>query len=271
MRLTKALASEYEQLFATSQVRPERVAAIDVIVDRTVKNKARYEAVAARLGVPWYVVAAIHNLEAGQRFTAHLHNGDPLTARTVKEPPGRPKTGAPPFTWEQSAVDALEGKGLHKVGTWTLPVMLYEMERYNGFGYRKRHPEVLTPYLWSFTTAYTKGKFVKDGEFSPAAVSQQCGAVALLKRLADRRVIVLPGSNRPADDQEDEEMARFVKAAGQDAVFLTNGIHRRWVSSRAKLKELSTKLGVPEQIVEISADGLDDFILVGPPPPEKKK
>lgn len=269
MRLTKALEREYERLFATSQIRPGREDEIDPIVDQLAANKARYEAVAADVGVPWYVIAVIHSLECGRSFSAHLHNGDPLTARTTHEPPGRPTAGTPPFTWEDSATDAMKYKGLHDVGTWTLPVMLFQLERYNGFGYREHHPEVPSPYLWSFTTAYTQGKYVKDGEFSATAVSKQCGAVALIKRLAARDVIVLPGGQaRPAGDQEEEEeeMTRFVKVAGQDAVYLTNGIHRRWINSRAKMAELSAKLGVPKEIVEISADGLDDLILVGPPP-----
>lgn len=87
------------------------------------------------------------------------------------------------------------------------------------------------------------------------------------RRKAEAAMFLEPvGSSRPADDGEEEEMARFVKAAGQNAVYLTNGIHRRWINSRAKMDELSLKLGVPKEVVEISADGLDDLILVGPPP-----
>jgi lysozyme family protein len=193
------LAGEYEQLFANCRIRPERVPAIDTIAARSVANMARYEAVGVQVGTPWYVIAAIHNLESGQRFTTHLHNGDPLTARTTHVPAGRPLTGAPPFSWEASASDALKLQGFHTVGTWTLPVMLFRFERYNGFGYRKHHPEVLSPYLWSFTTAYTKGKFVADGKFSATAVSQQCGAVALLLRLAARNDIDLPAGSPPQD------------------------------------------------------------------------
>lgn len=194
MELTDALATEYRKLFAKHTVRPEHTSAIDRIADRTVKNQKRYQAVASKVGVPWYVVAAIHNLESGQRFSTHLHNGDPLTGRTTHVPAGRPKAGSPPFTWEASAIDALKLKAFHKVAEWTLPVMLFRLEGYNGFGYRNHHPEVLSPYLWSFTTAYTKGKFVADGKFSAAAVSKQCGAAALLKRLAARKDITLPVS-----------------------------------------------------------------------------
>ena len=57
--------------------------------------------------------------------------------------------------------------------------MLYQLERYNGFGYRKRG--LVTPYLWSFSNLYIKGKFVADGHFDPNAVSKQCGAALMLK------------------------------------------------------------------------------------------
>ena len=69
--------------------------------------RARYASVSAQTGVPWWVIGLIHMMEAGQSFRCHLHNGDPLTARTVQVPAGRPKTGQPPFIWEESAADAL--------------------------------------------------------------------------------------------------------------------------------------------------------------------
>ena len=43
---------------------------------------------------------------------------------------------------------------------------------------------VPSPYLWSGTNVYTRGKFVRDGVYDPNAVSAQIGAVALLKRMA---------------------------------------------------------------------------------------
>ena len=68
-----------------------------------------------------------------------------------------------------------------------MPGTLFQLEGYNGFGYRDHHPTVPSPYLWSFSNHYTRGKYVADGRFSPTAVSQQCGAAVLLKRLAGRR------------------------------------------------------------------------------------
>ena len=59
--------------------------------------------------------------------------------------------------------------------------MLYRLEAYNGFGYRRVGRA--TPDLWSFSNLYSSGKFVADGHFEPKARSQQCGAAVMLKLL----------------------------------------------------------------------------------------
>jgi lysozyme family protein len=182
--LTKNERRRYEVLYASCLIRPARRVAVDAIARRVTAGRARYEKVGKALGIPWYVVGIIHSLEASGDFTRHLHNGDPLTARTTHLPAGRPKTGKPPFTWEQSAIDALRYQGLASWKDWSVPGTLHELEGYNGFGYRDHHPDVPSPYLWSFSNHYSRGKYVADGHFSATAVSQQCGAAVLLKRLA---------------------------------------------------------------------------------------
>ena len=42
---------------------------------------------------------------------------------------------------------------------------------------------VPTPYLWSFSNMYVKGKYVADHKFDPNAVSAQCGSALMLKSL----------------------------------------------------------------------------------------
>ena len=79
--------------------------------------------------------------------------------------------------------------GLNKWTDWSVPGLLYKLEGYNGFGYRNKHPEVLSPYLWSFSNHYSKGKFVADGTWSPVAVSKQCGAAVLLRRMSETGAI----------------------------------------------------------------------------------
>src|SRR3954452_25327944 len=117
-QLDAALRTEYERLFATCKVRAERAQAVDTIVDRLVAARTRYAGLETVLGTPWYVVAVIHSLESGQRFDRHLHNGDPLTARTTHVPAGRPARGNPPFTWEASATDALQLHGFDRWHDW---------------------------------------------------------------------------------------------------------------------------------------------------------
>ena len=185
----------YDLLFESCLVRPNRRASVDQLVSRITASRPRYQKVGKALGIPWYVVGIIHSLEASGNFTRHLHNGDPLTARTTHVPAGRPKTGKPPFTWEQSAIDALRGQGLDKWKDWSPAGTLFKLEGYNGFGYRDHHPDVPSPYLWSFSNHYRRGKYVADGHFSSTAVSQQCGAALLLKRLAETHGgrVVKPG------------------------------------------------------------------------------
>jgi lysozyme family protein len=188
-QLSKDNASllEMVQLFATSTTPPTQQARLDEYVTKLLRGRDRYEAVGKRVNVPWYVIGITHGIEAGFRFDVHLHNGDPLTARTVHVPRGRPPTGDPPFSWEDSAVDAFTFGALAESSDWSLARTLLRWEKYNGLGYR-RHG-INTPYLWACTNHYTSGKFVADRAFSPTAVAAFCGAAAVLKRLLDTRVI----------------------------------------------------------------------------------
>lgn len=190
------LKDEYYRLCSTMVIRPERRVAVDRVAQRIVENRKRYEAVEQETGVPWYVVGVIHNLEAGGRWDRHLHNGDPLTARTVQVPRGRPKAGSPPFEWDESAKDAIEFDGLNKVEKWDLPRICYELEKYNGWGYQRKG--VPSPYLWSFTNHYSRGKYVADGRYDPSAVSAQAGAMALIRRIDE----LCPDVNLQADEPD---------------------------------------------------------------------
>ena len=179
------LADEYADLFARVTIKPSWLPAVDHMAQKILDNKVRYRIIEDSTGCPWYWIGALHALESGCRFSTHLHNGDPLTSRTKRIPRGRPLRGSPPFSWEESAIDALMLKGLQNVADWSLPRMLYEAERYNGWGYRLYHREVLSPYLWSGTALYRRGKYVADGKWSSSAVSQQAGIAPLLYRLAE--------------------------------------------------------------------------------------
>lgn len=141
--------------------------------------------------VPWYFIACVHYMECSFSFKRHLHNGDPLTGYTVHVPANRPKVGhAPPFTFEESAVDAIKLMKYDQVTNWSLSFILLKLEGYNGFGYNRKG--IHTPYLWSYSNHYTKGKYVKDGVYDASAVSSQLGAAVILKRMEQRALISIP-------------------------------------------------------------------------------
>src|ERR1017187_2720298 len=192
--LTDDLRQHYQSLFTSCVVNPAKLSAVNSVISRIMPNQGRYQSVAEPLGIPWYFVAVVHNMECGLNFNQHLHNGDPLTARTVHVPAGRPPNGSPPFAWEQSAADALTIQGFANLTDWSLPVILYRLEAYNGFGYRKLTPPINTPYLWSFSNQYTSGKYVADGKFDPNAVSTQCGAAVILFQMAQNGAVTFASS-----------------------------------------------------------------------------
>jgi lysozyme family protein len=187
------LKSEYARKFRTLTVRLQYQETVDWHMALIRKSRDRYARVEAQTGVPWFFVAVTHGLEASFNFRAHLHNGDfPLTARTRQVPAGRPSVWLPPSDWESSAKDALRLLGYTGQKDWSLERTLYRLEAYNGLGYRSLG--VPTPYLWSFSNHYERGKYVADGKFSSTAKSQQCGAAVLLKLLQDGGDIRLEAS-----------------------------------------------------------------------------
>lgn len=213
--LTPELRAEYQNFFDSLEIRANRLDDAKHLADKLIQNKSRYQTIEASTDVPWYVVAVIHSLESTQNFSTHLHNGDPLTARTVHVPKHRPPVGNPPFSFEDSAIDAMVFDSLDRVEDWTLPGTFFRLEGFNGFG--SRDHGIKTPYLWSFSKHYTKGKFDADGHFDPNLVSDQCGAAILLSLMVDQQAFAFPTSLPPST-------AAQVSTAGAGVQF--SGTHK---------------------------------------------
>lgn len=188
----KELKAEYKNLIETMEFKNSGWSkAVYKVANKIAKGKAIYQKISEGLGgrIPWQFIGVIHNLECSCNFNKHLHNGDSLKKRTYRVPAGRPTTHYGPFTFYESAIDALSMKGFHKVTDWSMEHMLYMLERYNGWGYRKYRTHQ-SPYLWSGTNHYVRGKYVADGKYSPTAVSQQMGAAPVLKVLMEEEAYV---------------------------------------------------------------------------------
>ena len=188
----------YANLYAKMRVDQQQAVAAQNIAQSIADNARRYEMVAAMTGVPWFWIGITHHMESGCDFNTHLHNGDPLTARTTHEPIGHPRAGEPPFSWEESAADAINLKGLDDIKEWSLSRCLYEFERYNGFGYFS--VGINSPYLWSFSDLYTSGKWYADHQYSPTVTSKQCGAAVILRAMESLHMIEnWPGTARQSE------------------------------------------------------------------------
>lgn len=140
-------------------------------------SKQHYQAVAAQTGVPWPVIAVIHERECSQNWNESIAQGDPWNAVSVRVPAGR----GPFNSWEEAAVDALTNcePFLSRCPSWdNIGAVLTQLERYNGLGYAMRN--AASPYVWSRTDQYVSGKYVSDHVFDPTVDDVQQGCAGLL-------------------------------------------------------------------------------------------
>ena len=138
--------------------------------------RSRYQAVSVKTGVPWPMIAVIHERECSQDWTRSLAQGDPWDRVSVHIPAGR----GPFKSWEDAAVDALNDcapyAGRNK--DWSIGALLTKLEQYNGLGYAARG--VPSPHLWAGTDQYRCGKYVRDGVYDPNVIDSQPGCAGLL-------------------------------------------------------------------------------------------
>lgn len=172
------------------------------VIPKIIKNKALYREISIECGVPLALVPLIHCQEMGSDlgvFKAYLGNGQPFNKKTTIVPKGR----GPFESWKAGAIDAIRLDGLDTVKEWTLERMLFELEGFNGFGYRKHG--INSPYVWCFTNHYSKGRYVRDRVFDANAESKNIGCFALYKMLCEADSdFILGGDETPKVEVSDE-------------------------------------------------------------------
>ena len=210
----------YANLWDDAKILPVDEAKLERICQEKIfPNMPTYMKVEKAIGVPWYWVAATNERESSGDFHTHLHNGDPLSARTYHRPPGRPPNGNPPFTWFDSAIDALtiQPHSLKDVKVWSIERMLYEWERYNGEGYIRRNENA--PYVWAWTSEQEYGKYVADGVYDKNAWDSQVGTAVILQAVLKLDPSIKPvREGKAPPDVVDEHTKREQKARTTGAV-----------------------------------------------------
>lgn len=209
------LKADYARLWAAATVIKTTEAISQA--KHIIAAKARYSAVQAATGVPWFVVGALHMREISGSFSGWLHNGDPMRrqgvpVQTVHVPAHRPPD--PTVDWERGAYDALVTcEGLNEFGGWCPELVAYAAEKFNGFGYRNPARNIPSPYLWGGTSVQKRGKFVEDRVYDASEMDPQLGVMAVLKvimqidpdaRFADAAPEPVPPP-APAPAQDDGE------------------------------------------------------------------
>jgi lysozyme family protein len=196
-------ASQWNQATILSS----KASSVAAVAKRLVAAKDRYVAVEKVTGVPWYMIAAIHERESSQNWKASLAQGDPWNRVSTHVPRGR----GPFSSWEAAAIDALRLDGLSRVKDWRLEKIIYYWELYNGWGYAAH--AIPSPYVWAATSIQKPGKYIADGVWSSTAMDQQLGCVAMLKGM-----MAIDPSIRPIRETAGDEEPAVVIRQGQPPV-----------------------------------------------------
>jgi lysozyme family protein len=179
--------------WSAMHLKADRIAAFDATAKRLCDPgaKARYLAISAKSGVPWFVVAVIHEREAGgpPHWDKQLGQGDPLAHVSVHEPAGRgPFLNHPEDTetvnaFYRCALDALTDCAPHAARwiDWSAGGTLTLLEEYNGLGYAVRG--MPSAYVWSGSDQYVSGKFVADHVYRAGVVDVQEGCAPIIARM----------------------------------------------------------------------------------------
>jgi len=183
----------YLNLWAGMSILPGRRLALNTVVSKLIAGRARYEAVEAEAGVPWWFIAIAHMRESSCNFATYLGNGEPLSRKTRLVPAGR----GPFSTWEEGAIDALRLQDYAGLTDWDLATALFRFEAYNGWGYF--YKGVNSPYVWGWTNEQQPGKYVRDGVWSSTAIDPQPGCAAMLKGLIDAGLAVVAEAQKTAE------------------------------------------------------------------------
>ncbi|HEY2810539.1 MAG TPA: hypothetical protein VGJ00_04020 [Rhabdochlamydiaceae bacterium] len=184
-----SLIQKNQQRWDNMHIHASRVDGLANVAKRLINPmaKERYQYIEATTGVPWFIIAVIHEREASQNFSRQLAQGDPLSQVSTHVPKGRgpflnhPNDPPGHDAFYRGALDALIDCAPHasKWKDWSPGGALTLLEEYNGLGYYNKG--IPSPYVWSGSDQYTTGKYVADGVFSSTTIDVQPGCAPIIK------------------------------------------------------------------------------------------
>lgn len=167
-------------------IKPSHLADLNAIAARLIAAKDRYVEIEKATNVPWFVVAVIHWRESSENFARQLAQGDPLGKVSTHVPRGEgpyynhPNDVPLHDAFYRSALVALIDDPPHaaKWKDWTPGGALTLLEEYNGLGYAGMGKA--SPYNWSGSDQYSRGKYDSDGHYNQNIVDAQEGCAPII-------------------------------------------------------------------------------------------
>lgn len=241
------------------------------IAKALVAGKPRYQAVEAKTGVPWVFIAVTHQRESSQNWTRSLAQGDPIDRPSTHVPIGR----GPFATWEDAAYDALVNCGPYAARNqdWSISGLLTKLEEYNGLGYFKRG--MPSPYIWSGTDQYSRGKYVRDGVFDPNEVDKQLGCAGLILAMMQLdpsiKFDVAPPKPQlppaPVDVRDAIWLQESLNRLGANPQLAVDGIRGPATRNAVRAFQLAQGLDVDGLVGPATLAALDKALAAGQPIP----
>ena len=176
------LQPEYIALLAVCRITRQN----EVFIAATKVRAAlpRYVEASALTGAPALFIGALDYRESDCNPDCGLGQGDPWDKVSVHVP-----KGCGPFkSWADAAHFYWNHDDMGSSGPWTMPLVCWKGELWNGFGPRDHGRR--TGYLWSGTNLYDDGppgggKYTADGVWSSGTYDRQIGIIPIIMQLAE--------------------------------------------------------------------------------------
>lgn len=158
---------------ARNMLKPEKVARYKALADRIQASGKGY--------IPWWVIPLIHQRECiggTDNWKCNIGQGSPFNVKSKIIPYNGPFN-----SWEDAAFDSLVNQAPRaaKNDSWGAGATLTMLEKYNGLGYANKGKP--SPYIWSGSDQYVKGKYVRDGVYDANEVDKQLGVAIVISEM----------------------------------------------------------------------------------------
>lgn len=199
-----SLLAENTKRWKAMKIKPSFWPAAQKFAKRALVHKAEYQAIADTIKnttgkhIPWWFIPLVHERECIRgvdNWTCNLGQGSPFNQKSKIKP-----YNGPFHSFREAAIAALIHEAPHAASNtnWSGGGTMTIGEAYNGIGYaRKGLP---SPYVWSGTNQYVKGKYVKDGVFNPNTVDTQLGIAISLKAMMELDPSIMVDGDMPGQE-----------------------------------------------------------------------